>query len=770
MNANTNFNNTYDEKFRLVTQGKDLKNYTPSELNWLVGNFVLEMSAENWKKTTQTYEKGKQASYISMEWLLGRAILNNLISLRLYDSIVPTLIEKGVDPNKFDDIPEQNLGNGGLGRLAACFIDAAATDNLPMRGYGLRHYDGFFKQAFENGMQIELPDTWLENGEEPWSIRREEEKIFVKFADIEAWAVPYDIPIFGYNTDNINTLRVWQAEPHGDITKNLYPDDSCHQGKILRVRQEYLLVYASIMDMIRICKRNNYNLKDFDKYFAVQLNDTHPVMAIPVLYKYLTEEEKISQDEALNIVKKTFGYTNHTVLAEALEKIDGSILRSILPDLFNVIDVLNRRFIDKLAQEGKSWSVISNFQFILNDSVQMANIAIENSHMVNGVAKIHTDILKFNVLNHWYNRYPELFTNHTNGVTQRRWLLLSNPKLAAFLTKLLKSDQWITDFNQVESLKELASNPEVIDEFISIKQSAKEKCADYIYKHEGVRINPNALYDVQVKRIHLYKRQLLNILSVYDYYQDIKYNRIDRSILRPVVSIIGGKAAPGYRLAKVLIAIAKQLQDLINNDPEVNQYLQFVFVTNFNTSYGEVLYPAADISEQISTAGKEASGTGNMKFMMNGALTLGTYDGANIEIFEEAGINNNFLFGAYYDELKTAHQNGYNSTRIYNDPKNYNLKCAIDWLKSYNHLGGNELYNSLLYPMNGSPADEFFVLKDFESYVRMKKIAYKEYFEIPKEFARKQLINIFSSSKFSANRTIQEYATEWEIKPAKINS
>lgn len=760
--SNTNFIKKYDELFSLSTQGKDLRNCTPSEINNIVGKIVLDLNDDNWKNTQKLYEQGKQVSYISMEWLLGRAISNNLLALGIYNDVVKYLGEHGFNSNKFDDIPEQNLGNGGLGRLAACFIDAAATHDLPMKGYGLRHRDGFFKQAFDKDMQTELPDTWLENGEEPWSVRREDEKILVKFADELVWAVPYDIPIFGYHTKNINTLRVWQSEPNGEITKNLYPDDTYDDGKILRIKQEYLLVYASIMDMINTCKRYNRDIREFDKYYAVQLNDTHPVMAIPVLYKYLKEQEKLSHEESLEVVRRTFKYTNHTVLSEALEKVNGSLLKAVLPDVFNTIDFLNRKFIEKIAS-GRDWNTISKYQFILNNVIHMANIAVENSNQINGVAKIHTYILKNETLKQWYELYPERFTNHTNGVTHRRWLLLSNKKLADFITRKIDSNEWIMDFEKISGLMPIVNEPRIIPEFVNIKYNAKLKCVDYIYKHEGIKLNPNALFDIQVKRIHLYKRQLLNLFSIYTYYRQIKENRIDKSQIKPVVSIMGGKAAPGYRLAKLVIKVAKDLQDLINNDPEVNQYLQFVFISNFNTSYGEVLYPAADISEQISTAGKEASGTGNMKFMMNGAVTLGTNDGANIEIFKEAGYENNFLFGAEYKELVSARQNGYNPLELYSN--NYDLKRAVDMLNQFNAY---ELYNSLLYQIGGSSADEFFVLKDFESYMNVKMKAYYEYFNSPDSFAKKQLINIFSSAIFSIDRTIKEYAEDWEIIPSHL--
>lgn len=760
--SNTDFVKKYDKLFCLATQGKDLKNCTPVEINNIVGKIVLDLNAENWKNTQDLYEQGKQVSYISMEWLLGRAISNNLLALGIYNRIVKYLEEHGFDPNKFDEIPEQNLGNGGLGRLAACFIDAAATHDLPIKGYGLRHRDGFFKQAFDKDMQTELPDTWLENGEEPWSIRKEEEKVLVTFADESVWAIPYDIPIFGYCTKNINTLRVWQSEPNGEITKNLYPDDTHDAGKILRIKQEYLLVYASIMDMINTCKRYNRSIMEFDKYYAVQLNDTHPVMAIPVLYKYLKEQEKLSHKESLEVVRKTFKYTNHTVLSEALERVDGRLLKAVLPDVFNTIDFLNRKFIEKIAN-GRDWETISKYQFILNNVIHMANIAVENSNQINGVAKIHTYILKNETLKQWYELYPERFKNHTNGVTHRRWLLLSNRKLADFITKNLGSNDWIMDFEKISLLRKKIDNPRQIQEFINIKYNAKLRCVDYIYKHEGIRLNPNALFDIQVKRIHLYKRQLLNLFSIYTYYRKIKENKIDKSRIKPVVSIMGGKAAPSYRLAKLVIKVAKDLQDLINNDSEVNQYLQFVFISNFNTSYGEILYPAADISEQISTAGKEASGTGNMKFMMNGAVTLGTNDGANIEIFKEAGYENNFLFGAEYKELLSARKNGYKPVTLYSN--NYDLKKAVDML---NQFKADELYNSLLYGLGASYADEFFVLKDFESYMNVKMKAYYEYFDLQDVFAKKQLVNIFSSAIFSIDRTIKEYAVDWKITPSHL--
>ncbi|MEG0282652.1 MAG: glycogen/starch/alpha-glucan family phosphorylase [Clostridia bacterium] len=740
---------------------------TAQDLNKLCGKIAIEYSEDNLKATDKLYDEGKKVIYLSMEYLMGRGLQNNMLNLGIYDEVVNLLKQKGIDPNLFEDIEDQNLGNGGLGRLAACYMESSATNNLPVLGYGLRYKKGFFKQQMKNGEQIELEDDWLIDGEEPWSIRKEEERILVEYKDQSVWAVPYDIPIFGYKTKNINTLRVWQAEPIGDITDSLYPNDNDDSGKKLRLKQEYMLVYASIKDIVQRYRVKGGDFRKFNESFAIQLNDTHPVLGIPVLLNILLDE-KIEYVEALEIVRKTFSYTNHTILSEALEKWSGNIMRQVAPKCFETIDKMNRYLIDSMRKEGKTYEEIRPYQFIVDDVVYMARIAIFNSHHINGVAEVHTKILKQTVLSEWYSRFPERFINVTNGITPRRWVGYANKPLASYITEKLSTDEWLKDYSKISGLSKFAEVDSEIMKFAEIKYKAKCKLADYILKHEGISIDPTSTITVQVKRIHEYKRQLLNLLGTYDYYMQLKTGEIKIADVPPVTVIMAGKAAPGYRRAKTIIRLAKKLERILNADEDTNKYLKFVFLTNFNVSYGEVIYPAADISEQISTAGKEASGTGNMKFMASGAVTLGTLDGANIEIVEEAGIKNNYIFGAVVDELKNARIYGYTPRDLYSKPENYRLKRAIDFLIEDRNESYVELYHSLLDGWYGEEADVYFLCKDFNSYIAAKEKAIMDSSDKLK-FYRKGYINMCSSGKFTSDRSVLEYANNiWSVKPRMV--
>ncbi len=751
---------------------KNPKEMSAQELNAVCGTVALEYAKSNWKKSKEHFDNTKAVAYISMEYLMGRAVVNNLLNLGIYEEVVKALSEKGVDVNLFEDIADQNLGNGGLGRLAACYLESAATTNLPVYGYGIRYKKGFFKQSIENGQQVEYPDTWLDGDNDPWSVRCEDEKVLVEFTNQKLYAVPYDIPIFGSKTDTIGTLRVWQAEPIGDISDCLYPNDEDDSGKLLRLSQEYLLTYATLQDLVRKFRsRKNHDFRKFHESYSVQLNDTHPVMGIPILLLILTKEEGISKEEALEIVTKTFSYTNHTILAEALEQWDGHLMRQIIPHIFDVVNMLNIELINSMRSKGYSYEAINPYQFIVEDRVYMARIAMYYSHKVNGVAKLHSDILKDYELNEWERLFPGKIINVTNGITPRRWLAYSNQPLASFITKMLGTDEWIVNFDLLSELKKYAHDDKVIKEFMDIKKQAKQKLAEYIMKNEHVEIDPEALIFVQVKRIHEYKRQLLSILGAYDYYCRLKTGELDINEVPKVVDIMGGKAAPGYRRAKSIIRLAKKLQNLVNNDPDIKGKYKFVFISNFNVSYGEIIYPAADISKQISTAGKEASGTGNMKFMINGAPTFGTFDGANIEIFQEAGLPNNYAFGAVVSELKHARRDGYWPRGMYTNPANYRLKRAVDFLieeRSYmRDQGLEELYRSLTEGWYGEVADPYYILKDFYSYVDTQdKIIFESKSSI--DFYRKGFINMASSAKFTSDRSVKEYAQNiWNITPIK---
>lgn len=755
---------------------------------------LMEMLSDDWSKTTESYGQKKQAAYLSAEFLMGRALGNNLISLGLYTDVKEAMTEIGLDLNAIEEAEEDaGLGNGGLGRLAACFLDSAASEDLPLKGYGIRYDYGIFKQKWEDGRQVEMVDNWLKYGD-PWSVRRLEDQVTIKFADQTVVAVPYDTPIIGYGTNNINTLRLWKAESEEafdfalfnaqdydasvaeknkaeDISRVLYPNDSEQAGKILRLKQQYFFVSASLQDMIREFKAKFQDEADFNafpEHFAIQLNDTHPAVAIPEMMRLLMDEEGLSWDAAWNIVTRTFAYTNHTILAEALEQWWNGFYKEVLPRIYEILVLIDEQFVRELESKNYAAEQIESMRIISNDMIKMAWLSIYGCFAVNGVAYLHTELLKHEELNDWFNLYPNKFQNKTNGITQRRWMALANQELSSYVTELLGSDEWINDLEQIKSLEKYADDEAVLEKFMAIKREKKVQLAEYIKEHEGIEIDPDSLFDVQVKRLHEYKRQLLNAFHILDLYHRIKKDPSIDIVKRTF--IFGAKAAPGYIRAKSIIKFINDIADLVNNDEDVAGRIKVVFVQNYRVSYGEKIFPAADLSEQISTAGKEASGTGNMKFMLNGTPTIGTLDGANVEIVEEAGEENNFIFGLNVDEIN-AMKSSYDPKASYMHVEG--LKEVVDALidVTFDYTGDQdmlELYTSLMKGASWHAADNYFVLKDFESY-RAKQMEVDAAFRDKKAWARKCWMNMVNASKFSSDRTIRQYADEiWSIDKNRI--
>ena len=753
---------------------------------------VVELISDNWEETRVAYSKERQAYYFSAEFLEGRSLLNNLVNLGIYEQAKEAMASFGYD---LTDILEEEtdpaLGNGGLGRLAACFLDSCATLNLPVTGYGIMYRYGLFRQSIENGFQKEHPDSWMERGY-PFTLQRFQERVKVHYNDMDVWAVPCDLPITGYGTKNINMLRLWKAEPAeefdfnlfnsqrfddaviqrnrvSDIWRVLYPNDTSYDGKVLRVRQQYFFVSASLQDIVRRYKKvHGDDLKDFAKYNTIQLNDTHPVIGIPELMRILVDENGIRWEDAWEIVKDTFAYTNHTIMAEALEKWDISIFRYLFPRIFEIVEGINNQFRAQMYEAGVYSELIDRMSMLADGKVQMAWLAIYGSHSVNGVAALHTEILKNETLKEWYNIYPEKFSNKTNGVTPRRWLRMCNPELSALFTELLGNDKWITHLEDLKQLEKYKDDKTVMKRLIAIKKANKKAYADFLKTTAGIEINPNSVYDVQIKRLHEYKRQLLNALYALNLYDRIKED--PKLALPPVTIIFGAKAAPGYFRAKAIIKFINEIAKLIDNDPDMKGRLKVVFIENYNVSNGERLFPASDISEQISTAGLEASGTGNMKFMMNGALTLGTLDGANVEIAEAVGNDNIYIFGCRAGDMA--------ATKAYYNPKwQYEnipgLKKALDRLidGTFNDEGTGmfrDLYNGIIYGDNWQPGDTYYVLGDFDDYRKTRDRIYMDY-KNEMKWAKKAWINICNSGRFSSDRTISEYAKEiWKIKACKI--
>ncbi|BBM36736.1 glycogen/starch/alpha-glucan phosphorylase [Pseudoleptotrichia goodfellowii] len=795
--------------------GKTIEEAHEYEIYYAASRATLDYIVENWYNTKKTYAKKqvKQMYYFSAEFLMGRYLGNNLINLQINDAVKETLEELGVDINKVEDQEmDAGLGNGGLGRLAACFLDSLATLELPGHGYGLRYKYGMFDQRIENGFQVEYPDDWTKFGD-PWSIKRMDRVFEIKFGgQIEVHrdevgkeyfkrvntenvnAVAYDIPIIGYGNDTVNTLRLWEARsPEGfdlklfndqkyllasenavqaeDISRVLYPNDTEKDGKLLRLKQQFFFTSASLQDIVRRYKSLYGN--DFSKFHekvAIQLNDTHPVVSIPELMRILLDYEKLNWGEAWNICKNVFSYTNHTILSEALEKWEISLFQPLLPRIYQIVEEINRRFMEELNEKyPDDWQKKQEMAIIGNGQIRMAWLAIVGSHTVNGVAALHTEILKNSELKEWYELYPEKFQNKTNGITQRRWLLKSNPELAGLITELI-GDKWITDLYELKKLEQFIDDDNVLNRLTEIKFSNKQKLAEYIKETTGIDVNPHSIFDVQVKRLHEYKRQLLNVLHIMDLYNKLKENPL--LDVEPRTFIFGAKAAAGYRRAKGIIKLINAVAERVNNDPDINGKIKVVFLENYRVSLAEKIFPAADVSEQISTASKEASGTGNMKFMLNGAITMGTLDGANVEIVEEAGAENEFIFGLKADEV--VRLEGYGK---YNPMEEYNvvegLTKVIDQLSdgTYddNHTGiFRELQASLLYGVDGGRPDVYFVLRDFSSYRNAQTELQKAYKD-KRNWAKKMLKNIANAGKFSSDRTIAEYAKDiWNIHPVKV--
>ena len=792
-------NTEFKKYVRLILEldyGKTIKEANAKELYNAVSKAVLRLldNARTFNNI-QAFEEGlcvsrdwglnsdkKKVCYLSMEFLIGRMIYNNLYNLGLLDQFTELMRENNIDISIFEEIEDAALGNGGLGRLAACFLDSGATLGLVLNGYGIRYKYGLFKQEFENGFQRELPDDWQSFGD-PWSIRKEEEKVQVDFSDQSVYAVPYDMPMIGYGGKTINTLRLWQAEPTQAfdfelfnnqqyalaarnrneaeaISSLLYPNDSTDEGKKLRIKQEYFFTSATMQDVIgRFKKKHGTAFDDFSKEYAFQLNDTHPVLAIPEFIRLLVEKEGVSFDKAFIIAKKVFAYTNHTIMPEALEKWDVSLIKSVIPKVYDYIELINKELIKELEALGvTSGEEQKKYLIIDQDMVHMARMAIFVSHSTNGVARIHTVILKNKALKEWYQLYPERFNNKTNGISQRRWLSISNMELAKFITEKI-GDNWIVNLDSLKNLESFASDQDVIKQFGEIKQIKKRQLADYIYKQEGIKINPDFLFDIQIKRLHEYKRQLLNAFSILDIYFGIKDGRIKD--FYPTTFIFGAKAAPGYFRAKGIIKYINEIAKMIAADPEVNDKLQLVFVTNYNVSYAEKLIPAADVSVQISTAGTEASGTGNMKLMLNGAVTLGTYDGANIEIVEQAGMDNNYIFGARVEDIERI-KDTYDPKRLYEE--NPRIRRVVDTLID-NTIDDNgtgmfrELYDSLIMGASWHKADQYYLLLDFIPYCEARLKVNQDYKD-RLSFWRKGFINTTNAGKFSSDRTIRDYANE----------
>ena len=763
-----------------------------------------------WLATQKTYSEQnvKQVCYLSAEFLMGRHLGNSLINLNLYDRVTQALEESGLN---LSDLLEQEydpgLGNGGLGRLAACFLDSLATLEIPAIGYGIRYEFGIFHQNIRHGWQVEIPDQWLKFGT-PWELQRREEAVEIKLGGYTegyhdqkghfrvSWipnrtviAIPFDVPVPGYNTNTVNVLRLWKSEASDafdfdafnegnydraveekmvseTISKVLYPNDNTPQGRELRLEQQYFFVSASLQDMIRKHLRHHPHLGNFNDSFAIQLNDTHPTVAIPELMRLFIDEHGMDWDTAWNITQKTFAYTNHTLMPEALERWPVDLFGHALPRLLEIVYEINHRFLESV----RSWypgdeerlSRLSIIEEHPHKSIRMAYLACVGSHAINGVAALHTELLKQDTLRDFYDIWPEKFFNKTNGVTPRRWILLSNPKLAKLFTEKI-GDGWLRDLTQLRQLEPLAKDGDFCDTWRSIKQANKQNLARHIYKLTGVQVDPNSLFDIQVKRIHEYKRQHLAVLHIITLYNWIKKN--PNLEIQPRTFIFGGKAAPGYFMAKLIIKLINAVGMVVNRDPDVRGRLKVVFLPNFSVSLAQHIYPAADLSEQISTAGKEASGTGNMKFSMNGALTVGTLDGANIEIREEVSPENFFLFGLTAEEVATLKEQGYHPRQYYNN--NADLRDVIDTIASGLFSPGEpDLFQPIVDHLLNR--DEYMLMADYQAYVDCQKVV-SEVYQDTQKWTEMSILNSLRMAKFSSDRTIQEYCDEiWKVEAVKV--
>lgn len=779
-----------------MVYGKSFEETTKIDHYHTLGTMVREHVSTNWIKTNENYRvaKEKQIYYLSIEFLLGRLLRHNLINLGIEQVVHEGFQELGLELDIIEEVEaDAGLGNGGLGRLAACFMDSLASLGLPGHGCGIRYKHGLFEQKIVDGYQIELPEQWLRHGH-VWEVRKADLAIEIPFwGKVESsvengrlvyrqvnaetiTAVPHDMPIVGFNSETVNTLRLWSAEPspfpiNKDIMKYkreteavsefLYPDDANDDGKILRLKQQYFLVSASIRSIIRSYRKQHDNLREFHKYVGIHINDTHPVLAIPELMRILIDEEGMSWEDAWEITTNTISYTNHTTLSEALEKWPIRIFQPLLPRIFMIVNEINERFCRDLWEKYPyDWHRIENMAIIAHDQVKMAHLAIVGSNSVNGVAEIHTEILKQREMNLFYQVYPDKFNNKTNGITHRRWLLKSNPKLSNLISNAI-GDKWIYETNKLEELLAYKDNQEFLQQLATIKHENKEKLAKRIKEKTGIIVDTNSIFDIQVKRLHAYKRQLLNVLHIMYLYNRLKED--PNFNMYPRTFIFGAKASPGYYYAKKIIKLINTVADKVNNDQSIQNKIKVVFLENYRVSLAEEIFPAADISEQISTASKEASGTGNMKFMMNGALTVGTLDGANIEIKEKVGSENIYIFGMNAEEVLNYYQNGgYNSMEYYHHDKRIHqvVNQLVNGFFPDTEGEFDPIFDSLL-----TENDQYFVLKDFDSYVKIQEKVGNAY-ENKHDWLNMSLINIAKSGFFSSDRTIEEYAEGiWNIKP-----
>ncbi|MEG2451473.1 MAG: glycogen/starch/alpha-glucan phosphorylase [Clostridium sp.] len=790
-----------------------IEDATVEQVYQAVAYSVKDIIIDEWIATHKEYEKDdvKKVYYLSMEFLMGRALGNNIISMGAIKEVQEALKELGFDLNAIEDQePDPALGNGGLGRLAACFLDSLATLGYPAYGCGIRYHYGMFKQKIENGYQVEVPDEWLKNGY-PFQVRRSEYATEVKFGGTvkTVWdgekntfshegyqsvmAVPYDMPIVGYGNNVVNTLRMWDAQPintfsleafdRGDyqkaveqenLAKNLvevlYPNDNHYAGKELRLKQQYFFISASVQTAIRKFKERHDDIHTLPEKVVFQLNDTHPTVTVAELMRILLDEEHLEWDEAWTITSHCCAYTNHTIMAEALEKWPIELFSRLLPRIYQIVEEINRRFLVEVNNRYPgNYEKVKNMAIIFDGQVKMAHLAIVAGFSVNGVARLHTEILKKEELKDFYEMMPEKFNNKTNGITQRRFLLHGNPLLADWITEKI-GDEWITDLYHIRKLAVYVDDAKCQQEFMNIKYRNKQRLAKYIKQHNGIDVDPRSIFDVQVKRLHEYKRQLLNILNVMYLYNQLKDNpNLD---MVPRTFIFGAKAAAGYQIAKKTIKLINSVADVINNDKSINGKIKVVFIEDYKVSNAEIIFAAADVSEQISTASKEASGTGNMKFMLNGAPTIGTMDGANVEIVEEVGEENAFIFGLSADEVINYENNGgYNPVEIFNTDQDIR-RVLMQLINGYYSPQDPELfrdiYNSLLNTKNSSKADTYFILKDFRSYADAQKKV-EEAYRDEKRWARMAMMNVACSGKFSSDRTIEEYVKDiWHLKKVKV--
>ena len=788
---------------------KSMEEATPQQIFQAVSYAIKDAVVDHWMTSQKEYEKQdpKMVYYLSMEFLMGRALGNNIINLQAYKPVKDALDELGVDLNVIEDQePDPALGNGGLGRLAACFLDSLATLGYSAYGCGIRYRYGMFKQQIRDGYQIEVPDNWLENGN-PFELRRPEYAKEVKFGGYvnvyvdengrsnfkqegyqSVTAIPYDLPIVGYGNGIVNTLRIWDAQAvecfkldsfdKGDyqkaveqenlarnIVEVLYPNDNHYAGKELRLKQQYFFISASVQEAVAKYMRRHKDIRKFYEKVTFQLNDTHPTVAVAELMRILMDEHYLTWDEAWEVTTKTCAYTNHTIMAEALEKWPIELFSRLLPRIYQIIEEINRRFVMRIEQMYPgNHEKIRKMAIIYDGQVKMAHLAIAAGYSVNGVARLHTEILKNQELKDFYEMMPEKFNNKTNGITQRRFLLHGNPLLADWVTSYV-GNEWVTDLPKINKLKVYADDEKAQQEFMNIKYKNKVRLAEYILEHNGIEVDPRSIFDVQVKRLHEYKRQLLNILHIMHIYNELKEHPDMK--FYPRTFIFGAKAAAGYRNAKLTIKLINAVGEVVNNDPAINGKIKVVFIEDYRVSNAEMIFAAADVSEQISTASKEASGTGNMKFMLNGALTLGTMDGANVEIVEEVGEENAFIFGLSSDEvIRFENYGGYNPMDIFNNDANVRkvLMQLINGTYSKNDPDlFRPLYNSLLNTLSTSKADMYFILKDFEAYAEAQRRVEKAYLN-EKEWAKSAILNVSCSGKFSSDRTIEEYVKDiWHL-------